>query len=155
MRFLQIGVVGAILSLGAVNTVSAYSLSPTQTKFTLTGPAGILIGIQFQMCTITMTGMIPRKAKNSMIESVSVTGQNCASFVGANLPWALRAKTATTAQISSCGYTDSDNVCGPYTIHPTVNSNGVWTMHAKSEGTGGVCNFSASLTSTPPITIVP
>ena len=154
MRFLQIGVVGAILSLGTVNTASAYSLSPTQTKFTLTGVANVVYAGSFIGCPITLTGTIARNSKNSSIQSM-VGNTPCAGLLGTNLPWLLRAKTATTAQISNFTYTVPGNVCGPVTIHPTVDANGNWTLHSRSIGTTSVCSFSAFLPSSPPITIVP
>ena len=154
MKMFRVAAFGTLLVIGSVSEATAYSLSPTQTSFTLTGAAGILYGSSFTQCQITLTGMIARKSKNSSIQSM-VGSTPCAVFAGTNLPWSLRAKTATTAQVSNFTYTVPGNVCGPVIIHPTVDASGNWTLHSRSIGTTSVCVFSAYLQSSPPVTIGP
>jgi hypothetical protein len=153
MKILQSALVGLLASAGAGSAAYAYDLSPTQTKFTLTGPAAIAIGGQFKSCTITMTGKIPRKSKNALIETMSDNG-TC-GVAALNLPWPVRAKNATSATITNFAYSIPGNVCGGSSAHPTINSSGVWTLSKKVEGSTGVCVFGATLSSQPPITIVP
>ena len=145
--------VGLLFTLSVANAAAAFSLSPTQTKFTLTGHATVAIGADFASCTITMTGNIPRNSKNAQIETFSNNG-TC-GMVATNLPWPVRAKDATHAIISNFAYTIPGNVCGGTSAHPTINSSGAWTLQTKVEGNTGPCIFRTTLTSIPPITIVP
>ena len=153
MKISHIVSVAFLFSLGVVNVAAAYSLSPTQTKFALTGRVFVLIGFDLTPCTITMTGSIPRNSKNAQIETFSNNG-TC-GMVATNLPWPVRAKDATHAIVSNFAYTIPGNVCGATTAHPTINSSGVWTLPTKVEGNTGPCKLSGVVASTPPITIVP
>ncbi len=154
MKMFRVAAFGTLLVIGVGSEASAYSLSPMQTKFTLTGVASVFYGASFTGCPVTLTGIIPRNSRNSSIQAM-VGSTPCGGLVGTNLPWPLRAKNGTKAQISNFTYTVPGNVCGPVTIHPTVDANGVWTWHLRSIGATSVCVFDASLQSTPPITIVP
>ena len=142
-----------VFSIGAATVASAYSLSPTQTKFTLNGSASIVIDGQFQACTITMTGKVPRNSKNALIETFSDNG-TC-GVVAVNLPWSLRARDANTVTISNFAYNIPDNVCGAKTVHPSVSGSGVWTIQTRVQGSTSLCDLRTTLTSSPPITIVP
>ena len=153
MKFLRTVVVGSLISLGVANAAAAFSLSPTQTKFTLNGSASIVIDGQFQACTVTMTGKVPRNSKNALIETFSDNG-TC-GVVAVNLPWSLRARDANTVTISNFAYNIPDNVCGAKTVHPSVSGSGVWTIQTRVQGSTSLCDLRTTLTSSPPITIVP
>jgi hypothetical protein len=148
-------VVLGLMSVGLAQSAAAYSVSPLNTAYTATGPATIRTAAGSVInCTLTITGRTLSNGKAKTFTAAFSAGDAaCVNTTASDLPWMSPVLNATTLKLEHFTVTTPDGTCGPIMIRPADNASGVWTVTNASVPPG--CTFSATLATTPAITIVP
>ncbi len=147
--------IAAIAALGLAGQASAFSLSPTSTKFTASGPTSLTANGVTLACTSTFTGKTTSTGTGK-VTGFSATGQaGCTSIVGSNFPWKAKAISATDIKFTGVqvGIPGFGINCGPGTVVAQDNNTGAVTFNATLNP--GNCQVSGTVQSVPAITIVP
>jgi hypothetical protein len=126
---------------------SAYQLSPPKTLSHLTGrllfsPEG---GTPFE-CHVNWN--LKTRQRFGQIVGVKQKDNSCINVVFVDLPWSIEVNNANGGQIDGGRFVGGNGSCSLNAVIFSVNSSGVWTIP-----TGGC--VSGTLTSNPPVTIVP
>jgi hypothetical protein len=152
MKTLAAIAMAGLTTFGAVGSAAAFSFSPPDTPLklrgtlTITGPQGA-----FQ-CEVVWRGTSGHP-RPQLFQAISDCRYNPTS-----LPWRLRATALNKATILDFAFVpipgqDALGPCGPGDLFAKVSSTGVWSF--KNSPLPGGCTINGSLTSDPPVTIVP
>jgi hypothetical protein len=139
----------ALASFGAASTASAYSLSPPDTAARLRGSLTFTpdegSGIQPFKCKVTL-----HLQTKGLIKAITMddSAPVCKGVGFLGLPWEVVVTGANSGVIGTVRFGSSDGDCIQGGNAFQDNASGVWTLAP------GPC-LSGTLTSTPPITIVP
>jgi hypothetical protein len=146
-----IGLAG-IVAIGAPLSASAFSFSPPDSygklkgKLTLFPDDGAPFACKVVMRVFTGKGTSINQLPKIISARTTATAGNCHAIIFNGFPWLMGASSLTTGGFGPLTFTGFGNCSAPTT---TFSDNaGVWTIP-----TGGC--IAGTLTSTPPITIVP
>jgi hypothetical protein len=133
---------------------AAASFSPLNTRFTATGEIGLATGSAGFACTAVLKGKTGKKG-HAKITSMVLSGSDphCAGTSATGLPWKAKPASTVGAKISNVGFSGGGlGACGPGAAGVQVNGSGTWSFDDLLPPN---CIFSGSLSTSPPITIVP
>jgi hypothetical protein len=139
---------------GLAASASAYSLSPPHTKFQLNGK--VLINTDGQhgqgRCSSKWSGRTGGQLEGE-IRTFKFVGDKhgCNILYPQAVPARIVVTGPSTVSVSIGWFYQNDGECNPTPLNITVSSEGIWSFN----GPIGRCNISGTLTSTPPVTIVP
>jgi hypothetical protein len=151
MKTLPSLLLSVALIAATATAASAFSLSPPDTRAMLKGTLTLYPGGgQPFKCKVTLR--LRTKDGAGAIESVKLdTSAGCEGLRFAGLPWFVGLNNANSGQFGSgdMGFFGGGGNCSEGGENFQDNASGIWTLPA-----GGQC-FSGTLTSNPPVTIVP
>ena len=152
-RLTGAALVAAALGLaGAAQASDLYALNPSNSSFTATG-TGSVTGTQgAYSCTVTMTGTTKKTVGE--ITGVTFSGPpGCESVIAGNLPWKVRPISFNGVRIThfTLSYPGLGR-CGPNQIKGSL-SEGILSIQDNVTSSTGVCNVSATLTTSPSLSI--
>lgn len=152
MKTLAALVAVTLVSVALAGSASAYSFSPTSTRFTALGSLTLMRSGSAVQCAASFGGST-NKAGVGRITAATFTGSpTCTAVQATGLPWGFRALAASRALIKGMAAT-AGSACGPSNVHVMVNGTGVIKFnHAML--TGG-CSVNGTVQTAPVITIVP
>ena len=155
MRIYSTALLSGALALtlaGTASATDAYKLTPPKTSFTADGSGTVRGPPGMYTCSISMTGF----TENTVGEITGATlsgAPGCENVVAVGLPWHVRPISDTKVQISDVALSYSAlGRCGPNQIKATLVG-GVMTIKDNLPSNEGECHVSASLTTTPAISI--
>jgi len=140
-----------LAATGWVGSADAYKFNPAPLKFTASGPGSATLNGTTINGTVTFKGAVAKSGK-AKITAAKFCGVGGCGLIGAgNLPWAMKATSASTATLSNVTLTSSAGDCGPAKLTVSV-SGGVISYN----GPLAPCSqISFSVTTKPTISIVP
>jgi hypothetical protein len=152
MKTAIMGAAAAVLALVAAGAASAYSFTPTATNFTAQGSATFVMGGVSTTCAAAVQGKVNAKGV-PMFNSVSLSGSSaCAAIQATGLHWNLRASSLSAGRIMTASFVSASTTCGPGNIRIAVDGAGGISF---SNAPLGACTLSASLATSPALSIVP
>jgi hypothetical protein len=159
MKTLAAIFIAGLTAFGSVGSAVAFSFSPADTHFKLTGTLTITGPQVMGQCNDNTiwrgTTGVPKQPKITY-SVFGGSGADC-EILRTGLPWQMRATSADKATIIGFGFMPLEaggiGPCGPGNLFAKINSKGVWTFNGVP--LSGGCTVSGSLTSDPPVTVVP
>ena len=155
MRTLAALAAVTLVSVALAGSASAYSFSPTSTKFTALGSVVVMKNEATFRCDASFGGST-NKTGVGKFTAVTFTGSpQCTAIQATGLPWEFRALAASGAVIKGMAATVGDlgPPCGPSNVHVMVDGTGVIKFnHAVLDA---LCSVNGTLQTAPVITIVP
>ncbi len=158
MNKATLSMVCGLLAVGSVSNAVAASFTPRSTSFSATGQAGLGTQGGSISCTLTIKGKTTRKGR-AKITSTRFSGSDtrCAATTFMGLPWPARAGGSSggvgSAKILKVALTSPvTGACGPGAAPVQVFSTGGWDLVTSLPP---ACSLSATLQTSPPITVAP
>jgi hypothetical protein len=142
--------IASLTTFGTVSSAAAFSFSPPDTHFKLRG--ALTITDPHTQCNATRILWLATKSPK-----IDAAFSDC-RYTPTGLPWQVRATGLNRATIVGFAFVPDPGVdqigpCGPGNLFAKVSSTGVWTF--KNSPLPGGCTINGSLTSDPPVTVVP
>jgi hypothetical protein len=143
----------AVVGIGAPLSASAFSFSPPDSygklkgKLMLSPDSGTPFACKVVMRVFTGKGTSINQLPKIISARTTSQVTPCNHIIFSGFPWLMGASSLTTGGFGPVNFTGFGN-CSALTITFSDNASGVWTIP-----TGGC--IAGTLTSTPPITIVP
>jgi hypothetical protein len=146
MKTLPALLLATALALSTANTASAYSWSSDKTSVKLRGTLTFTPNEGSNPKPFKCLVVMDLKTKRSLITAVKFPKSNCALF--SDLPWNARILNQNSGGFTGGSFESSDGNCVTGSTEFTDNGSGIFTLPA------GQC-LSGTMTSKPPVTIVP
>ncbi len=148
MRTLPSLLLSVALISATATVASAYSLSPPDISARLKGMVTFNPNEGSNTKPFTCKITLDLKTEKGKIESVKINTGVCEGVSFQNLPWTVFNLNANSGKFGIVSYISGDGNCEQSGVQFQDNASGIWTLPA------GQC-LSGTLTSTPPVTIVP
>ena len=155
MKFLVTLSLAAAIVFGAAPGAAAFKLGPPSVAFSGSGAISITTpsGSAYK-CKLNVRGHTTSTGVGKITTVVFTPGVSaCANTAASAMPWTVKAVTATTARIINMAVITPFGNCGVATVPFAISGGGVWTINHPLPP--ACLNVSASLTTAPPIIIVP
>ena len=150
MKHIHLIFLSAVLISATSSTVFAYSLSPPNTNATLEGKLRFHPR-QGQPITCEVTfGLKTKTAGHSVITSTKISHRKCSQIFAGGFPWTVTPSGPNTGIIHGMIFIGVGSGCGDTEEVFGDNGSGIFTFNMAR----GQC-LSGTMTSSPPITIVP
>ncbi len=143
----------SLATLGFATSASAFTFSPSHTKFKATGQVSLTQNGTTLACTANFRGATSATGREGRIIAANFSGAGGCTAIKANsLPWKVLPTSLSTIKIEQLSLTSPQGLCGPDPVQADL-SGGVISFNTTL--LPGNCQFSGSLATTPTITIVP
>jgi len=142
----------ALAVVALAGSASAYSFTPTNTKFKATGTLMLTALGDTVNCKTTLAGKTS-KTGGASIASATFSGSSpvCKLITPTGLPWKTTAKSATKATIMNIAVSGGGGSCGPTNVSIGVSGGGAFTFN--NAVLSGGCEINGTLQTAPVITI--
>jgi hypothetical protein len=148
MKTLSALMLATALALATASTASAYSWQADKTSVKLRGILTFTPNEGSKQKPFKCLVVLDLKTKRTEITAVKFPKGDCEGVGFDDIPWRVNILTQNSGNIGGGSFASGDGVCVTIVTHFQDNGSGTWTLPV------GGC-IAGTMTSTPPVTIVP